>query len=240
MDRSPPPRGKVLCWRVAAHAIAPAGREMLFGLLDAGEQARADRFLRQEDRDSFTAAHGAVRLLLGQMLDRAPSGIEFIEGEFGKPRLAGAGDIDFNMSHSGGIVLIALTWRQPIGVDVELVRPVPERAAIVRRNLHPGEAADLSRFDAGEAEGAFFRCWSRKEAVVKALGRGLSLDLDRYRVACAPGAAPALLALDGEDAPNAWSIVDLTPGPGHVGAVAARQTPLAVSCRSFDAAQALP
>ncbi len=188
------------------------------------------------DRRSFTAAHGVLRLLLGAMLGEAPQSFAFAVNAYGKPELTPSRGVDFNMSHSGGIVLIGFA-RSPIGVDVEALRPMTERAAIVQRYFHPGEAADFARVAPAEAEGAFFRCWSRKEAVVKASGLGMSLDLHRYRVACIPGATPEVLALEGDDAPQeSWTLIDLDPGPGHVGAVAARRRPLKLIRASFDPA----
>jgi 4'-phosphopantetheinyl transferase len=211
----------------------------LFALMNREEQARSQRFVRAEDRHSFTAAHGGLRLLLAAMLGAAPRSFTFAANAYGKPALDPARGIDFNMSHSGGIVLIAFARGIAIGVDVEALRPVRERDNIVARYFHPGEAADFARVPPGETEAAFFRCWSRKEAVVKALGRGMSLDLDRYRVTCAPGEVPALLALEGDDAPQAhWTILDLDPGPGHSGAVAARHRPLSVIQAEFDPATA--
>ncbi|HEY5210755.1 MAG TPA: 4'-phosphopantetheinyl transferase superfamily protein [Stellaceae bacterium] len=204
------------------------------------EQARADRFVRAPDRHSFTAAHGCLRLLLGAMLGDPPQSFVLTVNQYGKPRLAEPRGIAFNMSHSGGIVLIGVASNIAIGVDVEALRPVPERSQIVRRYFHPGEAADFATVPEDRAETAFFRCWSRKEAVVKALGRGMSLDLHRYRVACLPRAAPELLALEGETAPrDAWTIYDLDFGARHVGAVAARHRPLTVSCVMFDVARML-
>ncbi len=205
--------------------------------MSGDEQDRAKRFVRAEDRQSFTAAHGVLRLLLGAMLDAAPQSFAFIANAYGKPSLAPERGVEFNMSHSCGIVLIALARRLPIGVDVEALRPMTERAAIVQRYFHPGEAADFARVPPAEAEDAFFRCWSRKEAVVKALGYGMSLDLHRYRVAVIPGAKPEVLALEDDDAPQeSWSLIDLDPGPGHVGALAARRRPLRVMLVKFDAA----
>jgi 4'-phosphopantetheinyl transferase len=238
--RRPPPPGEAWCWRIVIEDIVPAAREGLFATMDGDEQARCRRFVQERDQRSFAAAHGGLRLLLGAMLGAPPGALRFAVGEFGKPRLDGNWGIEFNMSHGDGIVLIALSRGQQIGVDVEGMRPVSERAEIVRRYLHPGEAADLVRLGGREAEAAFFRCWSRKEAVVKALGRGMNLDLHRYRVTCAPGAEPMLLALEGENAPGeAWSLHDLAPGPNHVGALAARLRPFGISCRGFDANLAL-
>jgi 4'-phosphopantetheinyl transferase len=204
------------------------------------EQARARRFVRAQDQHSFTAAHGGLRLLLAAMLGAPPRSFAFAANAYGKPQLEPGRGISFNMSHSGGIVLIAFARDVPIGVDVEALRPVPERPNIVARYFHPGEAADFATLPDAAAEGAFFRCWSRKEAVVKALGLGMSFDLHRYRVTCLPDAPPALLTLEGEAAPDqSWSLRDLDPGPRHVGAVAARQRPLALRCLTFDPAAAL-
>lgn len=233
------PAGSIDCWKLAVGDIDAATHALLFALLSPGERDRAGRFQRAEDRHSFTAAHGALRLLLAAMLNEQPDALTFAANAYGKPCLVPHRAIEFNMSHSGGIVLIALAQHIPIGVDVEVLRPMPERAAIVRRYFHPGEVADFADVPPADAEAAFFRCWSRKEAVVKALGLGMSLDLHRYRVACLPGAAAEVLALEGDDAPQkTWSLIDLHFGPGHVGAVAARHRPLVVNRAAFDAATA--
>jgi 4'-phosphopantetheinyl transferase len=228
-----------MCWRIDVAALGDTARRALFALLDPEEQGRARRVLRAQDQHSFTAAHGGLRLLLGAMLGVPPRSFAFTANQYGKPRLVAPRGLAFNMSHSGGIVLIGVARDTAIGVDVEALRPVPERPNIVQRYFHPGEAADFATVPDDQAQGAFFRCWSRKEAVVKALGLGMSLDLHRYRVTCLPGAAPELLALEGEAAPrDAWTIGDLDFGADHVGAVAARRRPLAVACCTFDAAAA--
>jgi 4'-phosphopantetheinyl transferase len=208
--------------------------------MNGEEQGRARRFAHDRDRHSFVAAHGGLRLLLAAMRDASPASVEFSADPFGKPRLVRSGGVEFNMSHSGGIVLIGFARDMAVGVDVEARRPMSDRSQIVRRYFHPGEVADFADVPDDQAEDAFFRCWSRKEAVVKALGLGMSLDLHRYRVTCMPGAAPELLALEGEIAPHeTWSIVDIDPGSNYVGAVAVRRRPLAVDCLTFDPAGAL-
>lgn len=169
-----------------------------------------------------------------------PRELSFGQNAYGKPALAGHDRVQFNMSHSGGIVLIALASDLSIGADVELVRPLADRADIVRRFLHPGEASDMAGLSEAAAELAFFRCWSRKEAVTKALGLGMTLPLNKYRVSCRPDAEPSLLELEGEASPADWSVIDLdAPGPSHAGAIAARSKNLTVSCRTFDPAAAL-
>ena len=139
-----------------------------------------------------------LRLLLGAMLGEAPRSFAFAANAQGKPRSTPARGVEFNMSHSGGIVLIGFAQPSRSASMSRRYAPMTERAAIVRRYFHPGEAADFAQVPPDRAEGAFFRCWSRKEAVVKALGLGMSLDLHRYRVTCVPGATPELLALEGE------------------------------------------
>ena len=217
-------------------AIGDRALAALSAAMSAEERGRGRRFVQIEDRRSFAAAHGGLRFLLGAMLGAPPQSFAFAANAYGKPRLDPDRGIAFNMSHSGGIVLIGLAPHLAVGVDVEALRPLSERDAIVRRYFHPGEAADFARVPPSDAEGAFFRCWSRKEAVVKALGLGMSLDLHRYRVTCTPGDAPRVLALEGEPEPDAdWSLIDLDVGPGHVGAVAARHRPLTVIQAAFDA-----
>jgi 4'-phosphopantetheinyl transferase len=207
----------------------------LFALMNADEQARAMRFVRTQDQHSYTAAHGGLRLLLGAMLGAPPQSFTFAANVYGKPSLEPPRGIHFNMSHSGGIVLIGFARDMAIGVDVEALRAVTERDNIVARYFHPGEAGDFARVPADAAQGAFFRCWSRKEALVKALGLGMSLDLHRYRVTCTPGATPDVLALEGDAEPRAaWTLLDLDLGAGHVGAVAARHRPIKIVQVGFD------
>ena len=227
----------MICWRIVVTEIRAAARDALFALMNDEEQARARRFVQIRDRYSFTAAHGVLRLLLGAMLRAPPRSLAFAANANGKPRLEPPRGVTFNMSHSGGIVLIGLSRGFEIGVDVEALRPVHERDGIVARYFHPDEAADFARIHPDKAQGAFFRCWSRKEAVVKALGVGMSLDLHRYRVTCAPDDAPQVLALEGDADPRPqWSLLDLDLGAEHVGAVAARRRPLHLVQGRFDPA----
>lgn len=234
-----PPEKTIRCWRIVVASITDATRRNLFELMSAPEQTRALRFVKEADQRSFTAAHGSLRLLLGAALATDPRSLLFEAGRYGKPALASRA-VQFNMSHSGGVVLIALADGMPIGADVEMVRPLPDRDEIVRRYFHPGEVADLAAVEEGAAATlAFFRCWSRKEAVVKALGLGMTLDLHRYRVSCRPGDKPALLALENEENPgDVWTVVDLEPtgsgGPVYVGAIAVRSNSFSVSCRTLD------
>lgn len=208
-------------WR-AGLALDDGGRERCLALLDAEERVRAARFLRPEDRDRFIASHAALRLTLAGVLGAAPSSLAFQADASGKPTLAHPwrGRLDFNLSHSGGFALIALSPAARIGVDVEAVRPLPDALRIARGHFAPQEIAALAALPARSLTEAFFACWTCKEAFVKALGLGLSMALGRFAVAVPPRPA-ALLAIDGDrHAAGRWSLHRLDPAPGHAGAVA--------------------
>jgi len=234
-----PERGTVWCWRVLVEQLPDDLLAKLAALLCRDEQERAMRFVRRADRRSFTAAHGALRLLLAAALGRRPREMRLAANRAGKPLLAD-GSIEFNLSHGGEVVLVALASERPVGVDVERLRPMPDRDAIIRRFLHRGEAADMAELSGVEADLAFFRCWTRKEAVTKALGLGMSLPLERYRVSCRPGMPAQLLALDGTGPPPAhWWMRDLEPAADHVGAIAVPAEQTALVCRTLDPAIAM-
>jgi 4'-phosphopantetheinyl transferase len=235
----PPPR-TVWCWRIRVGDI-PAEREgALRAVLSAREQVRADRLWRVADRRNFIAAHAGLLLLLAAVLGHRTEDVQLTQNDTGKPMLVGRA-LEFNLSHSGEIVLIALASGVSIGVDVEQPRAMPDRAAIARRFLHPGEVADLAMLTGRAAELAFFRCWTRKEAVAKALGLGLSLPLDQYRVSCRPEEPTRLLVLpDIAPAAAAWSLIDLDPSPDYVGALAVPLRPIGLVCRTLDLAGLLP
>jgi len=229
----PPPR-TVWCWRIRVGDI-PAEREgALRAVLSVEEQVRADRLQRSVDRRNFIAAHAGLRLLLAAALGRRAEDLDLTQNDTGKPMLVDHA-LEFNLSHAGDIVLIALASGLPIGVDVEQPRALPDREAIARRFLHPGEAADLAPLVGCAAELAFFRCWTRKEAVAKTLGLGLSLPLDQYRVSCRPDEPAALLHLSAiGPAAAEWSLIDLVPGQDYVGALAAPLRPITLVCRTLD------
>jgi 4'-phosphopantetheinyl transferase len=235
-DPAVPPLRTVWCWRICVGDIQAERAGALRDVLSPGEQVRADRFHRAVDRRNFIAAHAGLRLLLATALGHRDEDVELTQTDTGKPMLVDR-TLEFNLSHSGEIVLIALASGLSVGVDVEQPRGLADREAIARRFLHPGEAADLAQLTGRAAELAFFRCWTRKEAVAKALGLGLSLPLDQYRVSCRPDEPARLLHLsDVEPAAAEWSLIDLVPGPDYVGALAAPARSITLVCRTLDLA----
>lgn len=191
-------------------------------VLSEEEMARAGRLRRAEDRARLLVGHAALRLILGRALGAEPGALSFSGGPAGKPELAGpwAGALRFNLSHSGDRALVGLSRDGAIGVDVEALRPMPDAARVARSYFSAQEAAALAALPDAEREPAFMAVWTRKEAVVKALGAGLSMPLHRFSV-CLPPAEPRILASTSDDLdPAAFTLRHLEPGPGTVGAAA--------------------
>ena len=193
-------------------------------LLDDEERARSTRFVRPVDRRRFVLAHAALRLFLARCLDIHPTAVRYENGVHGKPRLRpGLPSLEFNLSHSGGLALLAIARDRSIGVDVEQVRDVPGALSIADTHFSATEREVLRSLPPAEQRGAFFRCWTRKEAVVKAVGEGLSRALDSFDVDLAPGSMSALTRFHGPPgAADGWSLRDLMAPTGYeaAGAVA--------------------
>jgi 4'-phosphopantetheinyl transferase len=190
-------------------------------VLTAGEFERRGRESHHVWRRRVVA-RAALRIALGRYLDRPPGSLEFALGPVGKPRLAGAiggNEVFFNLSRSDDFCLIAISDGGPVGVDVEEVRDVPELAGLVRSRFAASEAAAILERSGKERLRAFYRCWTRKEACVKALGTGIGADLDSVVVSV--GDRPALLTAPGTRA-GKWSLLDLALDEGFAGALAVR------------------
>jgi 4'-phosphopantetheinyl transferase len=195
-------------------------------VLSPAERDRAAKFRFEGLRNAFILARGALRLLLGRYLDICPDAVQFGYGRNQKPAIAPEHRVKFNVSHSGGLAVFAFTLDREIGVDVEHIRSVPDMTAIAKRFFCPEEAADLMSFAAGEQERAFFVCWTRKEAYVKALGNGLSEPLDSFRVTINPDAPAELMHVAHDSrAAKLWTLHDLALAPGYEGALAYRDSP---------------
>ena len=193
-------------------------------ILTDEEQARARAFIFEKDRRRWTVAHATLRLLLGRYLQADPRALRFVTNEYGKPALAPSfaeSHLHFNLSHSGTLALSAFVYEQHIGVDVEYMRPGIEHEELATHFFSARECAALHTLPEALREEAFFLCWTRKEAYIKARGLGLSLPLNQFDVSLTPD-APALL-LESREEPQAaerWSLHNLAPGPRYAGALA--------------------
>jgi 4'-phosphopantetheinyl transferase len=196
--------------------VDEAERASLAGLLSAEERARAARFHAVDHAHRFVVAHARVRQQLGGLLGVEPAGLSFASGAHGKPRIAGKegqARLEFNLSHSGALGLVGWAWQRAIGVDIEFWRPMSDEAALVRRFFSAAEIAAYEQLEPHARTPAFFNCWTRKEAYVKAVGRGLGLPLDSFDVSLGDGADARLLRASaiGDDG-RSWSLAALRPG----------------------------
>ncbi len=196
--------------------------------LSREEQEQAGQFRFDRDRRRFMAVRGALRYLLAGYAGALPAALRFDRGPQGKPFLArphpGNGDhrLEFNVSHAGELALLSFTRGRRLGVDVEPCRELPDMALVADRVFSSRERQTLSRLSDEERVGAFFDGWTRKEAYIKATGRGMSQPLHEFSVAFGPGAEPRLLEVAGEpDAPRRWRLLALPTTPGYRAAVIA-------------------
>ena len=213
--------GEVHVWAVPLHGA----HEPFQALLSAAEQARVERLRFAEHRRRFTVWHGALRAILGGYSGREPGALEFTFGPHGKPYLVDA-PLQFNLSHSAQLALVAV-GRNELGVDCEKVRHVESLDDIARRHFSAVEFAAISALAEAERLRGFYRCWTRKEAFIKAIGAGLSVPLDVFDVTIGEPAA-FLASRDGQEDPERWTLADVSPGPDYIAALAARERDLSV------------
>ena len=210
-----------------------AGRYLPF--LSADEVERAGRFKFDHLREAYILGRGVTRSILARRMDADPRGICFEYSSYGKPSVVGVQEWHFNVSHSGSLLVCALTDAGPIGVDVERVRPMPDAAAIAERFFSATEAQRVLAAPAETIPALFFETWTRKEAFLKATGTGLSRGLHGFTVSTGPGVSPRLEQIeDPDDDPAQWSLRAFVPAESYVGAIAARAPIGEMTLRRFD------
>lgn len=193
----------------------------LEALLAEDELIRAGRFHRASDRRDFVVGRGLLRRLLARYT--GSENVALTTNRWQKPRVRsnGAAGVEFNLSHAGGVIVLAFGQVGALGVDVEPIRDDLAHLELADRFFAPAERAALATLPADEVPVGFFNCWTRKEAIVKAHGMGLSLPLDSFEVSLRPG-APAELHRVGEHLGNAaaWTLRAFAPLPGYRAALA--------------------
>ena len=199
------------------------GFERAWVLLSDAERASAERFRREQDREAFVRMRGALRERLEKLIGAPAREIAFFLGPQGKPEIAPPWERDgwrFNVSHSGGLGLMAFAQGCTVGVDIEQHRSGIDELELARRFFSPKENARLIALPREVQSQAFFDCWTRKEAFIKALGGGLSVPLDCFAVSLAPGEPARLLSVNfAEEKAGAWGMADLRPRAGYSAAV---------------------
>lgn len=193
-----------------------------WGYLSSSEQARVERYRLAKVRTQFILARGWLRLLLGNYLDQAPTDVPIHYTDNGKPHLPDDCELHFNVSHTDGLAVFAFS-RERVGIDVERQRPLEEALNLVERFFSPREYELFRALADDERPDAFFRAWTRKEAILKALGRGVQL-LDCCDVTFHKDDPPQLLRLDDDiDAGQRWNLHAWEPAPGYVAALASER-----------------
>jgi 4'-phosphopantetheinyl transferase len=222
-------------WRVVLDDT-PAAPGALGAVPSNNERARAARLATEELRHRWTAARRALRVILAGYAGTSPSSLVLVTDANQKPRLSGTSPaIFFNMTHTGALAFVAVGAQELLGIDAEMHRADIDWKAISERFFARAEAEEITSLAAQMRVRAFYACWTRKEAYLKALGVGLNMPLDRFQVSAHPDAAPKLVRVEGlPDEPTHWSLQDLSE-PGVTVALAARMRQLIVRRFSFAA-----
>jgi len=231
------PDGDVHVWRASLKAAAPRVAT-LRRVLSPDELERAESFHFPRDREGFVVARGLLREILSLYLPGLePDRLRFSYDRYGKPALkneVGTRGFHFNLSHSGGVALYAVSWGRRVGVDVEEVRDVRDYELIAERHFAPEEISALRTLHPAARRESFFHCWARKEAYVKAVGQGLSLPLERFAVSLPPEQPERLLHTNYDPAEaDRWSLKAINAAPGYVGAVVVEGHGWRLSCRQW-------
>jgi 4'-phosphopantetheinyl transferase len=217
-------RDEVHVWRASLNLPAARIHE-LRQTLSTDELHRAETFHFLKHRQRFIVARGTLRAILGRYLQLEPEQLRFCYSSYGKPALErGAGrssELSFNVAHSDQLALFALALNRRIGVDLERLRANLDYEQIAEQFFSPHERSALRALPADLKPEAFFNCWTRKEAFLKARGEGLSTPLDQFAVSLTPGEPARLLSNANDPRKIAqWSLHELQPGLGYVGALA--------------------
>jgi 4'-phosphopantetheinyl transferase len=223
--RSALPAGEVHVWCAAA-VLAADHHRRLGATLAPAERDRAARFMFDRDRDRYIAAHGALRAVLAGYLGREPAALAFDQGRWGKPALTGgaaSAGVRFNLSHAGRLALVAVARDREVGVDVERLRGDVNALEIADRYFAPEEARLLRALPSAERVATFHRFWTGKEALGKAVGKGIVAGLATPM----PPAAWEGIPLQ-DDAGGWWRLWSLPVGAGYAAAVVVEGT---AACR---------
>lgn len=199
----------------------PSVERACYELLSPEEHERAARYRMEKPRRDFILTRGTLRSLAAAYLGITPLDLLFRYSKYGKPILDSPRDLNFNVSHTDGLALLAFVRTHEIGIDIEKIIPKPDVRKLSERFFSIHERHSLEKLSGDELHAAFFRCWTRKEAYVKARGEGLSRPLHQFDVSVAADESRVLLATrpDASEA-SRWTLTDLSTRPGYAAALA--------------------
>ena len=232
------PDDEIHVWR-ASLDLPASGLAKLQLILSPDERERAGRFHFEADRRRSVIGRGYLRLLLGEILDSPADKLQFEYDEFGKPRLKPADrlPLQFNLSHSGELILIAVAKGRAVGIDVERIRTDLDFEGVAARFFSANECKILNSLAGTERDEAFFTCWTRKEAYLKARGDGLSMPLDQFDVSFLPDEEARLLETRHDpDEAGRWRLLPVGVSTGYVAALAAQGSDWKLRCWDWPTA----
>jgi 4'-phosphopantetheinyl transferase len=212
---------EVHVWR-ASLELEPEHLRLMWFWLPREERQRAERLHFERDRRRFVAAQGWLRVVLAHYMSKRPAEIRFARGEHGKPYLLselGGAHLRFNMAHSHTLGFYAVAWDREVGIDLEYMRPELADEQIAAQFFSSEEVRALASLPAEQWQRAFFTCWTRKEAYLKALGQGLLFGLDQFSVSVHPHAPAELLSARDASELGRWSLMNLEVEPEYAAAL---------------------
>jgi 4'-phosphopantetheinyl transferase len=235
-ERVPLRHDDVHVWYAALDRFSETTRDFE-QLLSADELQRAHQFHFQRDRKRFIVARGILRSILSRYLNRAPAQVRLQYSPFGKPALIYDQTevaLHFNLSHSNGTALFGFTHGREIGVDIEYIREDVAVIEIAQRFFSPQEIAQLLALPLEAQHAAFFHCWTRKEAYIKARGEGLSLPLDQFTVSLAPGESAALVCASDAQEVSRWRLQHIPVEASYAAALAVEGGDWTLQCWRWE------
>jgi len=211
--------------------------EGLDKVLSSAERERAAKFKFEKDRARYVASHAALRNILGWYIRIEPSALEFSAGPQGKPELVSKSNrhaLQFNLSHSHEAALVAVTVGREIGADIEYIKRDFHWEEVAERFFAPGEIARLRALPEEKQQRAFFTCWTRKEAYIKAKGGGLSIPLKDFEVSLSPGEPASLVScISDPKEVQRWQLAEIETSSDYAAAIAVEGTGWRLQCRRW-------
>jgi 4'-phosphopantetheinyl transferase len=210
-----PKNSEIVCLKINLNHFTASDIDLLTKFLGADELDRLRRLRNTSDQRLFIASHGALNSLVTK-LTGSPKALGY--HPHGKPFLINS-DLEFNISHSGEIAIIALSNKTPVGIDVEKLLPLEDRDALLRQFFHAKEEQEIISLSEQESQLAFYNCWTRKEAILKATGEGLSTDSKSFYAGSYFSHEDSQLQLP-PNYPVTWNLWDFVPEPGYMASIA--------------------
>jgi len=227
---APLPPGEVHVWHWEPVCL-PDQLDTLWKTLSEDERQRAERYRLAEHRNQFVINRAHMRRLLAAYRAMAPEELVFRYSAYGKPLLHHRETLRFNLSHTKGRTALAVVEQREIGIDVEQIRSQADAARIAERFFSAQERRALRQVPADHLDRAFFRCWTRKEAYIKARGEGLSIPLQDFDVSLEDHAARLLSTRPDPEEANRWMLYDVRLAPGYAAALAVATDPVESTAR---------